>query len=324
MSPKRKTTNMRKLLILIIFVFCAGIGRAQEVYRKTFGQPGNTPLIFLHGGPGGSAIDFELTTAEKLADRGFFVILYDRRGEGRSDDDKAGFTFEQTFDDLQEIYRVYGLRSAVILGHSFGGVVGTRFAARYPEKVSHLVLAGAPVSLQQCFKTILRTVQKKAEAKGDSATLTQVDFVRKQDTASVYYSSGSFMLAMQNGIYKAENASQDAVKLMEGFMQHPLTKAYMDNQAKTNYKNMYASVMGFINHEKYTTIDLADDLRNRDGIRLYGIYGRQDGLFDDAHIALIRSLVKEPSHFAYLDNCSHSVYIDRQEEFINKLVAWLK
>lgn len=315
---------MRKLLILIIFVFCTGISRAQNIYRKTFGQPGGTPVIFLHGGPGGSAIDFELTTAEKLATKGFYVIVYDRRGEGRSDDDNAEFTFEQTFRDLEEIYQTHGLRSAALLGHSFGGIVGARFAERYPEKVSHLVLAGAPVSLQQSFKTILNTVQKKAEAKSDSATLKQIDFVKKQDTASIYYSSGSFMLAMQNGIYTAENASPEARQRMDDFMQHPTAKAYMDNLVKTNYKNMYTPTMGFVNKEKYTTISLVDDLKNLQGPRLYGIYGKEDGLFDEAQITLIRSLINEPARFLYLDNCSHGVYMDQQEEFINALVSWLE
>src|SRR5690606_27700777 len=110
------------LFILITFVCCAGMTRAQNIYQKAFGQASQTPVIFLHGGPGGSSIDFELTTAEKLAEKGFFVIVYDRRGEGRSDDDKAEFTFEQTFNDLKEIYREYGLSSATLLGHSFGGI----------------------------------------------------------------------------------------------------------------------------------------------------------------------------------------------------------
>lgn len=315
---------MRKLLVIISFMFCACISRAQNIYLKTFGKPEDRPLIFLHGGPGGSAIDFELSTAPALAEKGFFVIVYDRRGEGRSDDEKAEFTFEQTFHDLEEIYRTHGLQAAALLGHSFGGIVGTRFARQYPEKVSHLVLAGTPVSLQQSFRTILHTVQKKAEAKSDSATLKQIDFVKKQDTASIYYSSGSFMLAMQNGIYTAENAGPQARQRMDDFMQHPAAKEYMDNLVKTNYKNMYTPTMGFVNKEKYTTISLTDDLKNLQGLRLYGIYGREDGLFDENQITLIRSLISEPARFLYLENCSHGVYMDRQEEFINALASWLK
>ncbi len=305
-------------------LFCVFTASAQNIHVKTFGDRGAQPLVFLHGGPGGAAIDFELTTAEKLSDRGFFVITYDRRGEGRSDDPEAKFTFEQTLADLSEIYRTYGLKKAALLGHSFGGVVATRFASEYPDKVSHLVLAGTPVSMQHTFKTILSTVQAKAEAKRDSATLSQINFVKKQDTASVFYSSGSFMLAMQNGIYTAANPSQEAVKLMETFMQHPDTKTYMENLAKTNYRNMYAPTMGFINNEQYTTIDLTSDLQQLQGPELYGIYGKDDGLFDTEQIAMIRNLVKKPGSFLYLDDCSHSVFIDRQEAFINALVTWLK
>ncbi len=315
---------MKKLKILMCGLFCAFTGSAQNIHVKTFGDPTAQPLVFLHGGPGGSAIDFELTTAEKLADRGFFVITYDRRGEGRSDDPEAKFTFEQTLADLTEIYRTYGLKRAALLGHSFGGVVATRFAAQHPGKVSHLILAGTPVSMQQTFKTILTTVQAKAEAKSDSATLSQINFVKKQDTASVFYSSGSFMLAMQNGIYTAANPSPEAVQLMETFRQHPDTKTYMENLAKTNYRNMYAPTMGFINNEKYSTIDLSADLQQLHGPVLYGIYGKEDGLFDENQLGQIRRLLGDPSAFVLLNNCSHGIFIDRQEAFINTLVTWLK
>ena len=48
---------------------------------------------------------FEGTTAQKLADLGFYVIAYDRRGEGRSADPNATFTYNEAFQDLNAIYK---------------------------------------------------------------------------------------------------------------------------------------------------------------------------------------------------------------------------
>ena len=318
---KRKIQKMRKLFVAIIFMFCAVISQAQNLYLKTFGSQNNTPLLFLHGGPGGCSIDFELTTAQKLADKGFFVIVYDRRGEGRSDDPKLAYTFDQTCHDITEIYKQYNLQSASLLGHSFGGIVATKFAAKYPKKVKNIVLAGAPVDLQMSFKTILKTVENIAVTKKDSATLKQLDFVKKQDTSSIYYSSGSFMLAMQNGIYNTKNPDSSAVKLYSFLIENPAAKAYFESMAKSNYKNMYASSMGFFNNEKYTSLNITADLKSIKETPIYGIYGQEDGLFDEKQISMVRNLTKD---FVYLENCSHNAFMDRQVEFINTLVEWLK
>jgi proline iminopeptidase len=50
-------------------------------------------------------IVFEATTAQPLADKGFYVIVYDRRGEGRSLDSTATFTYREAITDLNEIYQ---------------------------------------------------------------------------------------------------------------------------------------------------------------------------------------------------------------------------
>lgn len=312
---------MRKLFVAIFFMCSGLIAQAQDLYIKTFGSQDNTPLLFLHGGPGGCSIDFELTTAQKFADKGFFVIVYDRRGEGRSDDPAAAYTFDQTFDDIAGIYKQFNLESASLLGHSFGGIVATKFAVKYPEKVKNIVLAGAPVDLQMSFKTILKTVENIAVTKKDSATVKQLDFVKKQDTSSVYYSSGSFMLAMQNGIYNTKTPDSLAVKLYSFLMESPMAKAYFESMAKSNYKNMYASSMGFFNNEKYTSLNIAADLESLKQIPIYGIYGQEDGLFDLKQINILKSLSKD---FTYLEDCSHNAFMDKQVEFINTLVEWLK
>ena len=68
---------------------------------------------------------FEGTTAQKLAEKGFYVIAYDRRGEGRSADPEAKFTYDEAFQDLNAIYKKYNLKKATLLAHSFGGLVAT-------------------------------------------------------------------------------------------------------------------------------------------------------------------------------------------------------
>lgn len=316
---------MGQLLVTLLFILGTLVVHAEPLYVKTFGNPDHKAIIHLHGGPGGSALDFELTTAQALADRGFFVIVYDRRGEGRSADDSARYTFKQTFDDLNQLYDQYKLKKATLIGHSFGGIVATLYADQYPEKVERIVLAGTPVSLQQSFTAILQGVTTLAEAKKDTATLRQIATVKAYDHSSIYFSSGCFMLAMQNGLYNTKTPNAEAQKLYADMMGSAPFKDYMKFMSDTQYKYMYNPTMGFYNHEKYTSLDITGKLKGlkANDINVYGVYGKEDGLFDASQLETIRSITGA-NRFAYLDNCSHGVFVDQQAIFLDLLKNWTK
>jgi 3-oxoadipate enol-lactonase len=97
------------------------------------------PLVLVPGLAGG----FELLgpLARHLA-KHFRVITYQLRGE----DDC--FALRRTFDlgdlvaDLHEFLDWRGLESPAVMGVSFGGVLATELAARYPARLSSLILQG--------------------------------------------------------------------------------------------------------------------------------------------------------------------------------------
>lgn len=314
-----------RLLFSFLFLFSFSSIKAQDIYTKAFGNPLDKPLIFLHGGPGGSALDFEITTAEKLAANGFYVIVYDRRGEGRSTDNQALFTYQQTISDLKSLYDRYNLKKASLLGHSFGGIVATLFTEQHPEMVDNIILAGTPVSLQQTFKTILSKSEQIYKAKDSVKALAQLDAIRKYDTSSIYYSSGCFMLAMQNRFYNTSTPVESADKLYASMQSDQRLKDYMDFISKTGYKTVATPTMKFLKNENYTSIVISEKLSTirKNGVPVFGMYGKEDGLFDEHHIDSIRSMVANDDHFAYLDNCSHGVFMDQQEKFIQLLNLWL-
>jgi proline iminopeptidase len=135
---------MKKTITILVFILATIVANSQTIYSKAFGNPNHEPVIYLHGGPGYNSIGFEVTTAKKLSENGFYVIVYDRRGEGRSSDKNAKFTFQETFDDLDAIYTEFNLKKATLIGQSFGGVIGTLSAEKYPNKITSLVLVAAP------------------------------------------------------------------------------------------------------------------------------------------------------------------------------------
>jgi proline iminopeptidase len=304
---------MKKLLLAFLFLMSFFMN-GQNLYMKTYGDKTKKAIIFIHGGPSGNATLFESTTAQKLANKGFYVIVYDRRGEGRSSDPKAKFTYEEAFQDLNSIYKKYHLKKAVLIGHSFGGLVSTLYTNKYPQNVSALVLAGALFSQQETYDHILNSV-KKAHT-GDSKTLNKIAYVEKLDKNSAGYRKHCFDLASDDNYFKMPNPTKASKKL------------YSDYEAgeffKTNIRNKNAPLL-FYQNEKQTNIDSRPILKEikTKGIPIYAIYGKNDGIFSSAQIASIKNIAGK-NHFFLIQNCSHYLFVDQQEEFLSKIKLWIK
>lgn len=67
---------------------------------------------------------------------------YDERGNGMSDWDVKDLSFEAMLADLERIVATTGLERFVLLGVSRGCALSVAYAARHPERVSHLILYG--------------------------------------------------------------------------------------------------------------------------------------------------------------------------------------
>ena len=68
------------------------------------------------------------------------LILFDKRGTGMSDRVAGVPTLETRMDDVRAVMDAAGSSRAAILGLSEGGLMGTLFAATYPERTAALVL----------------------------------------------------------------------------------------------------------------------------------------------------------------------------------------
>jgi pimeloyl-ACP methyl ester carboxylesterase/DNA-binding winged helix-turn-helix (wHTH) protein len=71
------------------------------------------------------------------------LVRYDERGCGMSDWEVPSFSFDDWVDDLETVVDAVGLDRFPLLGVSQGGAVALAYAARHPQRVSRLVLAGA-------------------------------------------------------------------------------------------------------------------------------------------------------------------------------------
>jgi pimeloyl-ACP methyl ester carboxylesterase/DNA-binding CsgD family transcriptional regulator len=72
----------------------------------------------------------------------FTVLRHDSRGCGLSDRDTEKLSFENWVNDLASVIDASGFDRFPMVATCWGGPVAIEYAARYPERVTHLVLYG--------------------------------------------------------------------------------------------------------------------------------------------------------------------------------------
>ncbi len=78
---------------------------------------------------------------EELA-RNRRFIRFDQRGCGLSDRDVSTISFETWVTDLESVVDAFGLKTFALLGMSQGCAIAVEYAARHPERVTHLIIVG--------------------------------------------------------------------------------------------------------------------------------------------------------------------------------------
>ena len=111
-----------------------------KLWTVSFGE--GEPLFFIAGGPGNN--HYGLRRFDSLSTNNT-LVYYDAFGRGKSDTAEyvTEYSLERDIEDLEGLRKAMGFSEINILGHSYGGVVAQGYAIKYPENVSHLVIANS-------------------------------------------------------------------------------------------------------------------------------------------------------------------------------------
>src|SRR5262249_30196622 len=127
------------------------------------------PVVFVHGlGGNHHFFDPQLAHVEDYAR----VIAYDQRGCGESSlAPRKKYDLDTLVNDLAVILDLARAKQAVLVGHSFGADVVSRYAGLHPERVAALVLIDPPGDL----RAELATLAGELAAADDKAFRARVD-----------------------------------------------------------------------------------------------------------------------------------------------------
>ena len=120
-------------------------------------------------------------TTEAAADR-FTYVRYDGRGAGSSTRDVTDFSLEAHLMDLEAVVERLGLERFALMGMFHSGPVAITYAARNPQRVSHLIL----------FNSFARTSEAYASPEGRALlALRDQDWTIYTETAAQIHTGWS-------------------------------------------------------------------------------------------------------------------------------------
>jgi len=107
------------------------------------GDPGNPPVILLHGFPESHRTWREI--APRLQDN-FFLVMPDQRGFAGSDrpQEVEAYATDTLIDDIFALADALGLERFALVGHDWGGAISWAAALRTDPRLTRLAIVNAP------------------------------------------------------------------------------------------------------------------------------------------------------------------------------------
>ncbi|MCR4703626.1 MAG: alpha/beta hydrolase [Saccharofermentans sp.] len=295
----------------------------QKQFISIRGKDKSNPVIlFLHGGPLSPDAMVTYAYSNDLLDDYTFVC-WDQRGCGRtyfanSDRDNSTVSFEQALDDLDVLTDYlcerFGCEKIIILGHSYGTVLGSRYVFDHPEKVLAYIGAGQFVNAGASLKTCYDDALAKAEAQGDDTSYMKLAYNNYLEDPSYYNYNAAFKYC--SGYHNRMNTN---IVLLQAFESPYLASDDFKWLLKDSDMEIFDNLAG----------DLVDtcqtiDLREQNGyqVPVYFISGSDDWSCSYVTMTEYASLIG--ADYKLIENANHNVQADAPHEFSKAVKDFLK
>jgi proline iminopeptidase len=117
------------------------VSEIHDLYYEEVGNPKGSPILFIHGGPGGGVSPDH----RQYFDPEYYrIILFDQRGCGKSLP-AADLRENTTWDliaDIEKLRKELKIEKWIVFGGSWGSTLSLLYAETHPDRVKGLVLRG--------------------------------------------------------------------------------------------------------------------------------------------------------------------------------------
>jgi pimeloyl-ACP methyl ester carboxylesterase len=163
------------------------LGGARQVVNVRGSDRDNPILLFIHGGPASVEMPIAWSFQRPWEDY-FTVVQWDQRGAGRSyplnDPNtlastlKPGRYRDDAIELIELLRRKYGKRKIVLMGHSWGSIVGLSVAAARPDLLYAYIGVGQVVDFRQNEQVSYDMVLDQARRDGNAEAVRELESIR--------------------------------------------------------------------------------------------------------------------------------------------------
>ena len=289
-----------------------------RMHYLEWGNPKNTPLIWVHGSFTNS---YELlNVAESLVKAGYYLIAIDYYGHGLTKIPKNEVSLYHVADDIKEIMEVKKIEKAVIGGWSRGGIIATAFYDAYPEKVSGLILEdGGSVSTNTHYhKLSINELENRVKNVFKDRVLYSMYSSEYEAYKSYYdYSYGGTQFELLAWLTMDDNGKWSIGTGVEKLFNMSNENEFLDNILRPTKANLFGESMSII-EPKIVYRNLKVPMLILDPISEQDIfpYESENKQLRNQHPTLI-------THKIY-EHTGHNIHNERPKEFVEDLGIFLK
>lgn len=219
-----------------IYVRNKGADIPAHIYGNTASK---TILVIVHGGPGGSGIEYRGHYSQEL-EKDYAVVYTDQRGQGTShghystDDVNIATMTEDLYLLIKSLKSRYGADNSIfMLGHSWGGTLGTAYMLNetYQKELNGWLEVDGAHDIPLLNKAAIAMFKEIGQQQIDNGTKADewqpiVDFANGVDTNNVSNEEGGEInqkAYTAEGLIEDVQASSQAGGLSPLYVNHALT-----------------------------------------------------------------------------------------------------
>lgn len=169
-----------------------GIEQALYIRGESMDNP---VLLYIHGGPGTSMKPF-LHSFQYTWEKEFTIVHWDQRNTGKTfylnDPDAVlnTMSFDRAREDAHEVTRFIkeklNKEKIVVLGHSWGTVLGTTLVQAYPKDYLAYIGVGQCVNMRENDRVIYEALLAATYAKGNKKDMAAIEALAPYPASKMY------------------------------------------------------------------------------------------------------------------------------------------
>ncbi|MFD3450322.1 alpha/beta fold hydrolase [Microbacteriaceae bacterium 4G12] len=142
----------------------------------------NPVLLYLHGGPGSVESLFAHAFQDKVEEI-FTIVHWDQRGAGKTltkNPDKyptIDLMLQDLYEIIQYLKKKYNQQKIILLGRSWGTILGSTFIKQYPEEIAYFIGVAPVISMLENERVGYEKVKELILQANDKKSLKKLEVI---------------------------------------------------------------------------------------------------------------------------------------------------